>query len=101
MTGALATWSCSAQLIRLWLTMPEWRSCHERSIRRNQLEPAEESLRRHTRFLACTLPRHLCGCRNLAKPNRDGRDATHSRARNRGILAAERGGEHRAARKAG
>src|SRR6266478_9464314 len=91
-----AIWSCSARLIRLYLTLPEWRSCHERSIWRNQLEPAEESVRPDARILARIVPRRLYRCRRLAKPKRDGGDAADTRAWNRRILAAERSSVHRA-----
>src|SRR5216684_5411474 len=93
--NVLATWSCSARLIRLCLIPPQWRSCHERSIWRDQLEPAEEGVRSGAPIFARTLPRRLYRCRLLAEPKRDGRDAADPRAWNRCILASERGAVHR------
>src|SRR5712691_4887314 len=95
MRKALAIWSCSAQLIRLCLTLPEWRSCHERSVWRNQLEPAEEDVRCHAPVVASVVSRNVRWCGRLAESKRDGRDAADSRAWNRCILATERGAVHR------
>src|SRR5512143_3076056 len=95
MRSALAIWSYLARLISRCLTLPEWRSCHERSIWRNQLEPAEEGLRPDDCILARTLPCRVCRCRRMAKPKRDGRDATDPSAWNGRIPAAEFGAVHR------
>src|SRR6266496_2281048 len=95
MRNAQATWSCSAQLIRMCLTLPEWRSCHERSIWGNQLEPTEEGVRRHISVAAGIVSRNVCWCERLAQSKRDGGDATDPRAGNSGILVAARSAVHR------
>src|SRR6266481_5640159 len=89
MRNALAIWSCSARLIRQWLTLPRWRSCHERSIWRDQLEPAEEGIRRHAPVVVGAVSWEFRWCGHLAAPECDGRDAADSRAWNGRLPAAE------------
>ncbi len=56
MKSALALWSCSVRPIRLCLTRPRWKSCHERSISGDQLEPAEDASTTHVLSWRVRLP---------------------------------------------
>src|SRR5262252_6083656 len=101
MQSALAIWSYSVRPIRLWSTLPRWRSCHERSIRRDQLEPAEEGIRRHAPGVVDAVPGELSWRGRLVAPECDGRDAADSRARDGRLPTAECGAVYRPTEPAG